>query len=1043
MGLVLALLLGFGGLIMPGTASAAVSVTVTGDGVTTPTTWNQAELEAMTQVTANYSTINTWPTKKMYVARGVSLADLLQQAGIKDEAKLIKVTSTDGYKMTFTLEQLIEDKRYYFPGLRENDEYLGYIPGSPDGAVQVPTILALANAETNDMSYLSSTTTSTAPILMMGQRWVTEQTNNAYAKYVGTIEVTTETPAKWETPAAAPISGNVAPGTQVALSTSDMDGDNIHYTTDGSDPGIDDPMYNWIKKRWWNSRSDDLATINHTIEVNQSMTIKTFATGFGKYDSDEASFDYQVLVAPGPALTADSTDNTVGQAIDITFTDDGDWRAAITGISVNGTALSSSQYTVSSGNINIAAEVFTAAGDYTVVVTASGYSDASVTQTMNLVAVLTPPTLTADSTDNTVGMAMDITFPADADWEAAITGITVNGYALTSGQYTVGAGNINIAAEVFTVAGDYAVVVTASGYSDASVTQTMAAVAGVYATEILTWTDDPTNTQTITWLMSEALMAQVQYLEADEFTGNFDSALQIDATGIAFGSSHYRYSATLSGLTANTQYVYRVGSEGAWGDTLSFTTAADTDDFSFLYMGDVQEGYAEWESMLDSIHEDYPELKFSLMGGDLTDNGNDEAEWIQFLDAATDYFSEIPLMPTLGNHDGNMYRQFFALPANGPEGLKQEFYSFDYGNAHFVVLYSGNNTDESVKQWLQADLQNSTQPWKFAMFHHPAYPAFEDYKTIDESICENWLPILEQNGVDMVFVGHQHEYMRTYPIYQGQIQSDQDSYGIVYVMGNAGSKAYAAGADFPYIAREETGSNYQVIDIDGDTMTMTSNKANGELIESYTIDKSLDTPPALTADSSDNTVGQAIDISFTDDTDWRAAITGITVGGSALSDTQYTVTAGNINIAADVFTAATDYTVVVTATGYDDATVTQTVLAIEEPSAVYSLSPAEDDNYTPGTTVDGINTMTVKAGVSGFKYFTVEITPVTPHAGNETVVFTHLRNGIPQGLNATRADFDQVSTAHAGFNVQAGDVIKVYIVDELTNDEEVNPIILQ
>ncbi len=65
MGLVLALLLGFGGLIMPGTASGAVSVTVTGDGVTTPTTWSQAELEAMTQVTANYSTINTWPTKKM------------------------------------------------------------------------------------------------------------------------------------------------------------------------------------------------------------------------------------------------------------------------------------------------------------------------------------------------------------------------------------------------------------------------------------------------------------------------------------------------------------------------------------------------------------------------------------------------------------------------------------------------------------------------------------------------------------------------------------------------------------------------------------------------------------------------------------------------------------------------------------------------------------------------------------------------------------------------------------------------------------------
>ncbi len=64
------------------------------------------------------------------------------------------------------------------------------------------------------------------------------------------------------------------------------------------------------------------------------------------------------------------------------------------------------------------------------------------------------------------------------------------------------------------------------------------------------------------------------------------------------------------------------------------------------------------------------------------------------------------------------------------------------------------------------------------------------------------------------------------------------------------------------------------------------------------------TPPALSADSSDNEVGQATDITFTDDVDWRAAITGITVDGNALVDTQYTVTEGNINIAAEVFTAA-------------------------------------------------------------------------------------------------------------------------------------------
>jgi DMSO/TMAO reductase YedYZ molybdopterin-dependent catalytic subunit len=109
----------------------------------------------------------------------------------------------------------------------------------------------------------------------------------------------------------------------------------------------------------------------------------------------------------------------------------------------------------------------------------------------------------------------------------------------------------------------------------------------------------------------------------------------------------------------------------------------------------------------------------------------------------------------------------------------------------------------------------------------------------------------------------------------------------------------------------------------------------------------------------------------------------------------------------------------------------------------YSIVPEADDAYTIGETQDGIKTMTVKSGVTGFKYFTVNITPVTTHSGNETVVFAHFRNGNLLALNATRADFDVVGTAQAGFNTKSGDVIKAYIVDILTNAIDFNPTILQ
>jgi hypothetical protein len=111
--------------------------------------------------------------------------------------------------------------------------------------------------------------------------------------------------------------------------------------------------------------------------------------------------------------------------------------------------------------------------------------------------------------------------------------------------------------------------------------------------------------------------------------------------------------------------------------------------------------------------------------------------------------------------------------------------------------------------------------------------------------------------------------------------------------------------------------------------------------------------------------------------------------------------------------------------------------------AVYLLTPVEDAAYQIGATADGIKTMTVKPGVSGLKYFAVRVTPQTPHEGREAVVFVHTRSGVQASLNATKADFDLVAEAQAGFNVQPGDVVKVYIVDDLTNALDFNPTLLQ
>ncbi|MDD4170863.1 MAG: DUF1533 domain-containing protein [Syntrophomonas sp.] len=202
------------------------------------------------------------------------------------------------------------------------------------------------------------------------------------------------------------------------------------------------------------------------------------------------------------------------------------------------------------------------------------------------------------------------------------------------------------------------------------------------------------------------------------------------------------------------------------------------------------------------------------------------------------------------------------------------------------------------------------------------------------------------------------------------------------------------------------------------------------------------TPPALTAESTNNIIGNPIDITFTDNEAWRNAITEVKVGETVLNSSQYAKEAGKITIAAGVFTEAKDYTITIKATGYTDAAITQTVL-LEAPQPVYTVTPVEDTVYTIGETPDGIKTLTVNPGQTGLKYFAVSITPIISHEGFETAVFTHTRNNAQLQLNALVAEFDVANTAKAGFNVQPGDVIKVYIVDRLTNEKNANPVVLQ
>jgi hypothetical protein len=507
------LLVGFLGLTVPAAALAETpALTITGNGVTNTQEFTLPQLEAMEQYQHVYSTINTWPTKKWCVGKGVKLRDLLNLAGLEEDAKVLKFIAKDGFVVTLTVEELLNSPRYYFPHLMDNHPDDGSIPGSSEGAEAVEPILALVSVEGSDnpaqMDSLSSLR------LIFGQRAVTEQTCSLFAKYVNQIVVLTTEPEKWDNPQANPEGGIVPAGTMVELSNARMDEDKIYYTTDGSTPDLNSPIYNWIASRWWSTRQDDLYRINHPIEITGDTIIKAVTIGPGKKNSDVVTFTYQVSVLPPPQLRADLTDNAVGSAIELTFEDDAAWRAAITGVSVNGSPLAAADYLVEAGKLTIKAGVIRNPGDYNITVQATGYREAGVLQTI-LPGLKIPPELTADTVDNIVGKAIELTFEDDAAWRAAITGVSVDGEVLDAGKYSLETSIIIINADVFKKAGDYIIVVQATGYLDTVVTQTIRGNGGTTdpgGDVVLTITGDGVNTPKTFTLAQLQGMEQYQHV---------------------------------------------------------------------------------------------------------------------------------------------------------------------------------------------------------------------------------------------------------------------------------------------------------------------------------------------------------------------------------------------------------------------------------------------------------------------------------------------------------------------------------------------------
>ncbi|GAT73785.1 alkaline phosphatase [Microbacterium sp. HM58-2] len=244
----------------------------------------------------------------------------------------------------------------------------------------------------------------------------------------------------------------------------------------------------------------------------------------------------------------------------------------------------------------------------------------------------------------------------------------------------------------------------------------------------------------------------------DEFTGLNGSGRYLriygTARGTAYGYSLFEVEAYGTAGTGNpnpgTSFTV-VGAGDIAGEGCSspsptcqhFATAdraAAIDPAFYITMGDMAYDDGHIEDFMNNYDKSWGRFK------DKTNPvpGNHESY-------DTDYDEET------GFGDEAAYRQYFGSRAT-PQG--KMWYSYDYGNWHFIALNSNRFDEQEQIDWLTADLAANTKQCVVAYYHHPAYSSGDHGNA---ALAKPVWQKLANANVELVLNGHDHLYERFNP----------------------------------------------------------------------------------------------------------------------------------------------------------------------------------------------------------------------------------------------------------------------------------------
>jgi len=455
------------------------------------------------------------------------------------------------------------------------------------------------------------------------------------------------------------------------------------------------------------------------------------------------------------------------------------------------------------------------------------------------------------------------------------------------------------------------------------------------------------NSMVIRWRTDAATTSRVQF-------GNDANNLNQKVEDNALVTEH---EIKLTGLVPRTKYFYTIGSTSSvyQGDPNNYfeTTPipGTIGKYRFGVLGDCGTNSAFQGNVRDQLTA-YLENNYMnallLLGDNAYSQGKDPEYQSNFFNHYKDNFlKKYPVFPTPGNHDYANddpnrqidhkipYYDIFTMPVNGESGgvasENEAYYSYDYGNVHFLSLDSYGKEDRSTRlydtlgkqvQWIKADLAaNKNKGWVVAYWHHPPFSlGSRNGETENDmiKIRENFIRILERNGVDLILCGHSHVYERTRLIqgfynysgsfnnavhnvsqssgkYDGShnsctyIKSSNLNKGTVYVVAGSGGQLGSPSPGFPhkamYYSNAEHGGS-MMLEVEGNRLDAKWIGIDGQIRDKFTIVKDVNQDRTVEVE-----LGKSINLeaSFNGQYIWNTGANSKTISITPNADADYSV----------------------------------------------------------------------------------------------------------------------------------------------------------